>query len=260
NPGYDLAEKTINSFEIDDIFLNGIIDQQNLTVTLKAPAKVNISNLTPKIKISEGASIQPGSLVPVDFSSDVTYTVTAENGTTQNYTVSAILLTDTAFVIIDMQNGAFENPDFPILNKAEITTNIKQLAERVRDAGKHVVYSQATSANLIEGSYEWQPVPGLGFHDGDVVVLKTSSNAFQGSDLHKELAEINIGSIIICGVATDMCINNSFGGALDRRYDIIMMADGHSTMGDTYEVIIEQYNQTWQSKGAGVKNGDEIVF
>ncbi len=257
---YDPTEKSINLFEIEDISLSGIIDQENLTITLKAPAKVDISNLIPKIDVSEGASIQPGSMAPVDFSSDVTYTVTAEDGTSQSYTVSASVLTDTAFVIIDMQNAAFNSTVFHFLNSTEITTNIIELANRVRAADKYVVYSLATSDNNPEGSFGWQPVTGLEFQENDIVALKYNSDAFLGSDLQKELAEINIGCIVICGVATDQCINSSFAGAKKRKFDIIMMADGHTAVGEEYEAIIEEYNQTWQSQGASVIHGDEIDF
>lgn len=259
-PTYDPNEKTIALFEIEDISLRGTVDQENLTITLKAPAKVDIHNLAPTITISEGASIQPASLVPVDFSSNVIYTITAEDGTSQIYTVSASVLTDTAFVIIDMQNASFNSSVFQFQNATELIANIIQMANQVRDAGKYLVYSMATNDNKPEGSFEWQPVPGLEFEENDVVVLKSYADAFLASDLQKKLAEINIGCIAICGVATDQCINSSFAGAKKRMYDIIMVADGHSAVGDDYEAIIEHYNQTWESQGANVLNCDEINF
>jgi|GEM_PF-4199564 len=255
---YDPNKRSIILFSITDISTNGSIDQENKTITLKVPTKVDISNIVPTINISEGASIQPNSLVPVDLSSDKTYIVTAEDGTSQSYIVSATVLTDTAFVIIDMQNSAFNSSLFQFHNSTEITENIVELANRMRIAGNYVVYCQATTDGNPQGTVGWQPVPGLEFMENDVVVLKYNSDSFLGSELQKELAAINTGCIIVCGVATDQCINRTFGGANKRKYDIVMMADGHSAVGDDYEAIIEQYNQIWKSQGANVINGSEI--
>ncbi|MBU2946703.1 DUF5018 domain-containing protein [Zobellia uliginosa] len=52
------------------------------------PSTVDLTSLTPEIVISEKATISPKSGVTQDFSKEVTYTVTAENGTTNMYKVN----------------------------------------------------------------------------------------------------------------------------------------------------------------------------
>jgi len=52
------------------------------------PSTVDLTSLTPEIAISEKATISPKSGVTQDFSKEVTYTVTAENGTTNIYKVN----------------------------------------------------------------------------------------------------------------------------------------------------------------------------
>jgi hypothetical protein len=56
------------------------------SITLTVPSGTNVTSLTPTIGIT-GASISPASGAPQDFSNPVTYTVTASNGSTRDYTV-----------------------------------------------------------------------------------------------------------------------------------------------------------------------------
>ena len=62
-----------------------------LNITALFPKETNVSNLSPIILVSEGASINPGSGVPQDFSNDktVTYTLTCKDGKTKTYTAKA---------------------------------------------------------------------------------------------------------------------------------------------------------------------------
>ena len=56
-------------------------------IALTVPYGTDVTNLTPTITIT-GASVSPASGVPRNFSSPVTYTVTAADGSTKNYTVT----------------------------------------------------------------------------------------------------------------------------------------------------------------------------
>lgn len=66
----------------------GQIDLSAYTVSLTVPYGTDLTNLTPAISISDMAIITPMSGIPQDFSSPVIYQVTAQDGSTQNYTVS----------------------------------------------------------------------------------------------------------------------------------------------------------------------------
>lgn len=61
------------------------------SVSILMPCATAVTALTPTITVSAGATISPASGVAQDFTTPVTYTVTAENGTTiTTWTVSAI--------------------------------------------------------------------------------------------------------------------------------------------------------------------------
>ncbi len=74
-----LSDNTrITSFVIDG--QEAVINQTNITLTL--PQGTDLNNLIPNITIPERSTITPSSGVAQNFNSSISYTVTAENGTT----------------------------------------------------------------------------------------------------------------------------------------------------------------------------------
>lgn len=63
------------------------IDDAHGTIRVAVGASANLASLTPEITISDRASISPAPATG-NFSTEKTYTVTAENGNTKTYTVS----------------------------------------------------------------------------------------------------------------------------------------------------------------------------
>ena len=84
-------EKSILSFRFDALDEDGIIDEVARRISFVLPAETDVTQLVPTIEVSEGATVEPASSVPQDFTNPVTYTVTAQNGTTAAYTVMVIV-------------------------------------------------------------------------------------------------------------------------------------------------------------------------
>lgn len=82
-------EKFLLTFEVDSIF--GTIDEDNKIVVLDFPAGTDVSHLTPRIVVSTYATVEPESGVAQDFTNPVYYTITAMNGTTAQYMVTAVV-------------------------------------------------------------------------------------------------------------------------------------------------------------------------
>ncbi|MEI7462795.1 MAG: immunoglobulin-like domain-containing protein, partial [Candidatus Taylorbacteria bacterium] len=93
--------KDIGSFNFETLSpaVTGIINATN--ITLSVPYATNITSLIPTIGIT-GASSSPSSGVANNFSSPVTYTVTAADGSTKDYTVSVIVLHETTPPVITL--------------------------------------------------------------------------------------------------------------------------------------------------------------
>jgi len=80
------TDKQIIAFTINSI--EGIIDETGKTITLTLSEGTDVTQLKPVITLPEGARVLPSSEVLIDFSNPVQYTVTAQDGTTQIYTVT----------------------------------------------------------------------------------------------------------------------------------------------------------------------------
>jgi hypothetical protein len=80
-------EKQITGFYFVEPLVEGVIDQVNHTIALTVPQGTDLSALRPEIYY-RGASISPVSGQPRDFTNPVTYTVRAQNNSSQAYTVS----------------------------------------------------------------------------------------------------------------------------------------------------------------------------
>ncbi|GEM_PF-3029549 len=97
-------QKQIIEFTIDNI--KAEIDETTKTIAITLPAGTDISKLKPQIKISDKATVNPVSGVETDFTSPVVYTVTAEDGSTQAYTVTASVK---SFVYLITKSTAFKD-------------------------------------------------------------------------------------------------------------------------------------------------------
>lgn len=97
------SDKIITAFDFTTLAVTGVIDEGTKTVVLTVPFDTNITALVPTISIT-GSSVSPASGVANNFTTPQTYTVTANDLSAQNYTVTvALTLTPeksiTAFIV-----------------------------------------------------------------------------------------------------------------------------------------------------------------
>ena len=94
--GEESSEALITSFTFDSsdpanaAVYSSSLDQESRTVSVTVQDGGDLTALVPTIEISAGAALSPASGTPIDLSNgkSVTYTVTAEDGTVNEYTVS----------------------------------------------------------------------------------------------------------------------------------------------------------------------------
>jgi nicotinamidase-related amidase len=142
-----------------------------------------------------------------------------------------------ALVIIDVQKGMWENPDYPPYDDVGVLDRIASLIARARTAGAPILYVQ--HHNLDEPKHPFKPgLPGYPFHEkiapqpGDDVTVKHKSSAFHGTDFDTKLKARRIDHLIVTGMQSEFCVNSAIRGAYERDYKITLVSDAHST-GDT---------------------------
>jgi hypothetical protein len=92
------SAKAITAFGFTSPAVNGIIAESTHSISITVPYGTNITALVPTIAIT-GSSISPASGVAKDFTNPATYTVTAADSSTQNYSVTVTVSSNYAKAI-----------------------------------------------------------------------------------------------------------------------------------------------------------------
>lgn len=92
------SENKILSLKINNIECP--INESEKSITLKVERSQDITQLKPSVIISENATISPDCSKSIDFSKPITFTVTAEDGSIQNYSVKIEYLINTESNIV----------------------------------------------------------------------------------------------------------------------------------------------------------------
>lgn len=134
-------------------------------------------------------------------------------------------------------------------DEERVVAAVAALLERARAARLPVVHVQHDHVKyepLMPGRPTWQIVPQLAPRAGEPVVHKQSSDAFYGTELASVLEAAGVSEIIVTGMQTEFCVDSTVRAASSRGFDVILVADGHTT-GDTdlsAAEIIAHHNKT----------------
>ncbi|MET8331447.1 isochorismatase family protein [Streptomyces sp. NPDC005181] len=130
-----------------------------------------------------------------------------------------------ALLVIDMQNTLVAIA----YRAAESVAAIAGLRERAKAAGVPVVTIQHRGNGMEAGTEGWRIVPELTPSADEEVVHKTSADSFLDTDLDKTLKRLGVTEVVVTGFATEICVDTTARQALSHRYDVVLVADGHTT-------------------------------
>jgi nicotinamidase-related amidase len=88
---------------------------------------------------------------------------------------------------------------------------------------------QHSDDELVDGSPDWQFVPGLSPAEGETRLDKHFNSSFEQTSLEETLARLGATRIVLVGAATNWCVRATAYGALDRGYDLTLLEDAHTT-------------------------------
>ena len=165
----------------------------------------------------------------------------------------------TALIVVDMQNY-FMAPGMPACCDVarDIVPNVNRLADTIRSAGGMIVwivtealaradmdwqnfYEMASEASCA-GRYEKLAAGSNGHalwlelepNKSDLTVTKTRYSAFieGSSDLEAQLRQREIDTVIISGVATNVCCESTARDAMMRDFRTVMVSDANAASSD----------------------------
>ena len=152
-----------------------------------------------------------------------------------------------ALLIVDVQNGTFgpaqakSKPEFHALASTRVIPNIRRLLEAFRRARLEVIYTvienltqdgrdrsldyKLSGFNIAKGSWEARVVEDIAPQEDEIVLPKTSSSAFNSTNLDYLLRNIGIEDVFVAGFLTDQCIDHVVKDGADRGYYMTCVHD-----------------------------------
>ncbi len=154
-----------------------------------------------------------------------------------------------ALLIIDMQKGLFDQPPFDF---TWTINNIKRLHDLAEELHFPVIFIQheKEASQLEYGSPGWCLIDALSPAAHNHLIRKTTPDSFLHTGLNRLLAEHDIGELIICGYATEYCIDTTVRSAAAHGYHVLLAADAHTTHDKDHMLgnsIRDHHNQTLSS-------------
>jgi nicotinamidase-related amidase len=171
-----------------------------------------------------------------------------------------------ALVIIDVQQGMFDVPDFQPYDGQNVLARIADLTARARAAGAPVYFIQhdgGPTHPFHPGKSGYPFHPAIAPRAGDNVTVKHFSSAFHGTDFDSKLKRDGVDHLVVTGMQSEYCVNSAIRGAYERGYGITLVSDAHST-GDTRVAkakdIIAIQNDTMRGDFGDVVPAAEVTF
>ena len=162
----------------------------------------------------------------------------------------------TALINIDLQNMFVEGYDHAPADGPQIVEKLNGLSAIARAAGMTVIHTaqeaRADGANRgycadvviaymaehnlvrpnnLSGEHAVAYSPRLKIEPGDIRLTKPRYGAFTGTDLDLMLRKRGIDTVVIGGIATNVCVDTTAREAATREYRVFVLSDACSNRG-----------------------------
>ena len=140
----------------------------------------------------------------------------------------------TALLLIDIQNDYFEGGANPLAGSLEASVNAGKVLQYFRKKNLSVVHVQHLSTR--PGSTFFIPdTKGAEIHsnvqpeDNEKVIIKHFPNSFRDTELLAFLQLKGVANLVVCGMMTHMCVDASVRAAKDMGFTCTLISDACAT-------------------------------
>gem|GEM_PF-836719 len=190
--------KDIITFKFEGLTpaVTGIVDAANKTVSLEVPGGTNVTALIPTITLSPNATVSPASGVAQNFTAPATYTVTAQDGTTQAWivTVKITAAGQTTLFFDDFESSPFLlKPGYTIINNDNFPMAVGEEAwadscwlvsttARPELAGTHVAMASSIVTMAVTDRVDrWLILPSIALGSNSTLSWQAMSTTTSGN-------------------------------------------------------------------------------
>jgi nicotinamidase-related amidase len=79
------------------------------------------------------------------------------------------------------------------------------------------------------GTFEHEVIAALAPREGELVIDKNTSSAFNSTGIEWLLRNLGVETLVVAGMATDMCVEATSRDAADRGFNVIIVEDASAT-------------------------------
>jgi nicotinamidase-related amidase len=136
-----------------------------------------------------------------------------------------------ALLLIDVQANMFD-PAHSVESASPLLQRIMGLLARARGEDAPIVFVRNCGNSGdpdVRGTSGWELQPPLRPQVGELILDKTTCDAFASTHLQEELAAREVTSVVIAGLQSEYCILETTLGALARNLKVTLVSDGHGT-------------------------------
>ncbi|HGE6127184.1 TPA: cysteine hydrolase family protein [Vibrio cholerae] len=153
-----------------------------------------------------------------------------------------------AVLVIDVQSILFDPEPRPFESQL-VLEKINAVTESARSYSIPVIFIQHEQPNTgIEyGSDGWKLQASLVIESSDLFVRKTTPDSFLHTNLEKVLKALEVERVLLCGYASEFCVDTTARRAAGLGYHVTLIADVHTThdkMHATGAEIRKHHNST----------------
>jgi len=140
----------------------------------------------------------------------------------------------TALLLIDIQNDYFPGGKMELEGSLQAASAAARLLAAFRKQSWPVIHIQHISAQP-HATFFLPGTPGAEIHQdvkplpSELVITKHFPSCFRDTDLLEQLKVENIGSLLICGMMTHMCVDTTVRAAFDLGLTCVVTHDACAT-------------------------------
>ena len=142
-------------------------------------------------------------------------------------------MTQTALIVIDVQESFRARPNWSVVNHPDIADRVNLLVDAARAKGDLVVWvlhtEPGTGGVFDPAKGHVRLIDGLEPIVGEPVITKTSHNAFTTTNLQQLLTQHGIREVVISGIRTEQCCETTTRVASDLGYEVVFVTEATAT-------------------------------
>ncbi len=176
-----------------------------------------------------------------------------------------------ALLVIDMLND-FVKGSLKVPEAEAIIPKIKELIDACRVKGVPVVYVcdshvkgvdkelEIWGPHAVRGSWGAEVVDELKPTPNDFVVLKRRYSGFFETDLDLLLRELGVETVVLTGVATEICVQHTAADAFFRGYRVIVVKDATAGLTrESHERALEYMRHVYKAEVLSTEEAKSFI-